>query len=195
LGPWYYATTNPVTSPAGLTKLRHDLAWDGLGLDGAFHATADPPSVRDAVFKVIVNYPMRVDVTLLEKRKVPPAERESDVAFFGYAWKQHFCEVARRVVRAGDELMVVASQIGTRERRAAFRTVVDGVVRDNLDPGVQYRIAFWPCESEAALQAADYCLWAVCRARERGDDRWLALIRPLVASDRDLLRHAHIQYY
>ncbi len=36
---------------------------------------------------------------------------------------------------------------------------------------VKRTLAFWPCSSDFALQAADYCLWAVTRKLERGDDR------------------------
>ncbi len=66
---------------ADLNQLRHDLAWQGIGLDGAFHATEDTQQVRDAVFKTLAVHPLRVDVTLVEKSKAIPRIRDTDVTF------------------------------------------------------------------------------------------------------------------
>jgi len=44
-------------------------------------------------------------------------------------------------------------------------------------------LAFWPCASDFALQAADYCLWAVCRYWERGDDSFRKLIESKIRSE------------
>ncbi|WP_322750519.1 MULTISPECIES: DUF3800 domain-containing protein [unclassified Frankia] len=180
---------------ADLNQLRHDLAWQGIGLDGAFHATEDTQQVRDAVFKTLAVHPLRVDVTLVEKSKAIPRIRDTDVTFFKYAWFYHFRALAPQIIDVGDELMVVASEIGTKKRRAAFRAAVEDVVRQCSDFRVPHRIAFRPCMSDPSLQAADYCLWAVTRYWERADDRSRLLVDHQVASQYDLFETGVHHYY
>ncbi len=52
-----------------LAHLRRSLTWEGINLPQPFHATDDTPAVRDAVFDLLMRSPIRIDATVLEKRK------------------------------------------------------------------------------------------------------------------------------
>lgn len=179
---------------ADLLQLRMDLAWRQLGLDSAFHATTDAQAVRDEVFRVLARHPLRIDVTILEKSKAKEHLRVDEPTFLRYAWYYHFKYVVDRVCQIGDELMIVAAEIGTKKRRAAFRNALEDVIRQTAWH-VPHRVAFWPDVSDPCLQAADYCLWAVMRAWERSDDRSRVLIKHRLKSEFDLFAAGSTHYY
>lgn len=179
---------------ADLLQLRTELAWRRLGLDSAFHASEDLQDVRDAVYGVLVDHPLRIDVTLLEKSKAKPHLRVDEPTFLRYAWYYHFKHLLPQVCEVGDELMVVAAEIGTRKRRARHREALDAVIRQTAWH-LPHRVAFWPDVSDPCLQAADYGLWAVMRHWERDDDRSRVLIEHLLASEFDLFAWGNTHYY
>src|SRR5262245_19523560 len=69
---------------AELLDLRRDLAWSGVTLPGAFHATTDKQAVRNQVYDVLARHDFRIDATILEKAKAQPQTRPSDLRFYKY---------------------------------------------------------------------------------------------------------------
>ena len=179
---------------ADLLDLRRDLVWENHNLPGPFHATTDQQVVRDRVFELLSKHDFRVDATIFEKRKVLPRVTLEEEAFYRYAWFYHMIYVARRVVTALDELMVIASSIGTRRKLRNFRYAVQEVV-NQASPTGSIRVDMWPAAVEPCLQVADYCCWAIQRKWERGDDRSYGLIRPKIRSEYDLLAPEGTVYY
>lgn len=177
-----------------LQRLRRDLAWKGVGNAQSFHASTDTQVVRDAVFQLLVQHPIRYDVTILEKAKAQPQTRINNPTFYKYAWYYHFRTLARREIRHGDELMVVAASIGTKKLRAAFRGAVESVVQQ-CAPHVRREVLTADMACDPCLQAADYGLWAVMRDWEQGDPRALEQCRPLVRSQFDLFATGRTYYY
>lgn len=177
-----------------LLELRRDMAWRGRSLDGELHAAKDAQAVRDEVFALLRDVPFRLDATILEKAKAQPQTRGTDERFYKYAWFFHFQYVAPRILAAHDELFLSAAMLGTRGRAAAFRTAVEGVVRQ-CSPTVQHRVAFWSAASDPCLQVADYCTWAVQRKWEGGDARSYELIKDKVGSEFDLWQWGRKTYY
>jgi hypothetical protein len=55
-----------------LALLRRELTWTGVNLPRQFHATDDTHQVRAAVFDLPKRSPIRIDSTVLEKRKAEP---------------------------------------------------------------------------------------------------------------------------
>lgn len=180
---------------AALLGLRQRLAWNGHGLDSSFHATEDRQAVRDAVFPLLSAHPGRYDVTLLEKSKAKPHVRNAEPTFYKYAMFYHLKHVIQRVARADDELMMVASELGTKRKRSAYRGALEDVVAQLSWHLGDHRIAFWSCQSDPCLQAADYALWAVQRKWERNDDRSEKLIAHKVVSQYDLWSTGSHHYY
>ena len=168
-----------------LSDLRDELAWRSHGLDSAFHASEDSQYVRDAVFEALGAADFRIDVTLLEKRKADPSSYATQPTFFNHAWNGHLSGFAAEVFKPSDQLMVVAAALGTRKERQAFRSAINTALNDCVPYKVKRMLAFWRDESDFALQAVDYCTWAVTRLWERGDARSYELIQDKISSEVD----------
>lgn len=101
-----------------LLDLRRTLAWEGVGLNSEFHATADLQAIRDRVFQAISPIEFRLDATILEKCKAQPSIRDTPERFYKTAWYLHTKYVVPQIVQSGDELLVVGASLGTKKRRA-----------------------------------------------------------------------------
>lgn len=178
-----------------LAQVRDELAWRSQGLDSTFHATQDSPEVRKYVFAALATADFRVDVTILEKSKAKPRLRADPPTFFQYAWFYHLKYIAPQVFHPGDEVLVVAASLGTKKERAAFRGAIQSVLTQCLNFRVKRTLAFWRDESDFALQAVDYCVWAVMRWWERGDGTYLAKIQNKVHTQYDLFQTGTTYYY
>jgi hypothetical protein len=194
----YYILTTVTSQDFGLGSamldLRRKLAWEGIGLDREFHATTDRQEVRDRVFAVLAAHTFRIDCTLLEKAKAMPHLRSTRERFYKYAWYFHMKHITPKVVRSGDELLVVGASIGTNKQRSLIHSEVKDVVAQ-VAPTVDFRVACWAAASEPCLQVADYCSWAIQRKWERADTRSYALIQGRIATEFDIFRSGSTMYY
>jgi hypothetical protein len=166
-----------------LAHLRRDLTWQGINLAKPFHATEDSPAVRTAVFDLLMRSPIRVDATVLEKRKAEP-HLQNDLGLYKMGWFLHFKYVAPQIATSQDRLLVVAASLGTKKTRRFFSAAVDDVVRQ-VSPA-RHRVAFWAADSDLCIQVADYCSWAVQRSWERGDPTFLNLLGSKVVTNKDI---------
>jgi hypothetical protein len=162
-----------------LQALRRRLAWQGVHLGAVLHATEDPQPVRDEVFAMLALCDMRIDATIAAKHSIPYAMRNPQ-DLYRYIWHEHFARIAGDIARAGDRLLAVASDLGTRRRRGAFHIAVDDAVRASAR--CVHRVAFWPNMSEPCLVVADYCTWAIQRKWELKDTRSQILLVDKIAS-------------
>ena len=92
-----------------------------------------------------------------------------------------------------DQLDICFARRGNKSRTHAFRSAIEKAeARFESDYGVRRSarvsiVASTPCES-AGLQAVDYCLWALQRHYERGEDRYIELIWDKVVEVEDMDR-------
>ena len=177
-----------------LTDLRRDLAWKGVSIPDGFHATEDAQAVRDAVFAVLQAGNFRIDTTILEKRKAAPRIRNSEPRFYQYAWYYHMKHVAPLVASRTDELMVIAASIGVKRKRQQFQQALQDVM-EQVSPTRDMQCTVWAAASDAGLQIADYCSWAIQRKWERDDRRAYELISGKIRSEYDLFRSGAQTYY
>jgi hypothetical protein len=175
-----------------LAHLRRALTWQGINLPKPFHATNDTPMVREAVYDLLMRFPIRIDATILEKRKAA-AHLQSELALYKMGWYLHFKHVAPLVATSQDRLLVVAASLGTKKTRGLFNAAVDDVVTQ-VSPA-RHRVAFWAADSDPCIQVADYCSWAVQRSREQGDPSFLDLLSSKVASNKDIWATGATYYY
>jgi hypothetical protein len=184
---------DPAETAALLTKLRMDLAWDGRHLDQVFHATTDPQAIRDEVFDLLRVQDFRVDATIFDKRKTRPyLQNQPD--FYKLAWFMHFRHVAPQIATSEDRLFVGAASLGTKKKRKVFHAAVDDVV-DQVSPCASYRVAFWPFESHACLQVADYFTWAIQRKWERKDRRSHDLVKHEIQTEYPIWQYGDQTFY
>ncbi len=177
-----------------LYDLRRDLAWRGLDIAEGFHATEDRQSVRDAVFEVIREHDFRVDATILDKPKADPKFHLDEVALYKLAWFFHMKFVSVRAALPGDELFVVAASIGIRRKRENFRSAIQDTM-NQVWPAENFRCAMWPAATDASLQVADYCAWAIQRKWESDDLRSYHLISGKINSEFDLFARGTKTFY
>lgn len=186
-------TTEDVTIEQDLLALRRQLQWEGHDLPGPFHATEDKQAVRDEVFNVLSGHSFRIDATILDKPKTRPEDRPTEEHFYELAWYLHFQHLAPAVLRDGDELLAVGASLGTKKKRTAMHSAVQGAIK-RCSVGVEYRTAFWLASSDPCLQVADYCSWAIFRLWEQGDNRSRLLIQSKLATEFDAF-HTHGTLY
>jgi len=176
-------TTGNCQAGDRLQALRRRLAWQGVHLGAVLHATEDPQTVRDAVFRMLALCEMRIDATIISKRSIPEAMRDPQT-LYRHVWHEHFARIAPDIAMRGDRLLAVASDLGTRKRRGAFHVAVDEAVRASAR--CTHRVAFWPNMSEPCLVVADYCTWAIQRKCEREDSRSQVLLLDKIASETEI---------
>jgi hypothetical protein len=94
-----------------------------------------------------------------------------------------------KIVRPGDELLVIAASLGTRKKQATFHEAIQDVVTQVV-PAAHFRTAAWSAASDPCLWVADYCCWAIQRKWERGDDRSYRLIAGKIQSEFEPFRRS-----
>ncbi len=177
-----------------LLELRRELAWSGIWLPNAFHATEDTQQVRDKVFDVLNHYEFRIDATVLEKRKAHTRIRSTEEQFYQHACFYHMKYVVPRVALGTDELLVIAASIGTKRKLDSFRLAVANAMT-LISPTRDMRCDAWPSTVSPCLQVADYCSWAIQRKWERNDPRSYDLIKDKIQSEFDLFDSGKNFYY
>lgn len=177
-----------------LLELRRQMAWDGVDLTGAFHATTDKQAVRDVVFAQISQMQIRVDATIFEKRKTVP-HRQVQLPFYKLAWFEHTRHVIPAAIPQDQELHVVAASLSTKNRQKQMASAIRDVVEQAGRSNTTTRINHWPCSIDPCLQIADYCCWAIQRKWERDDDRSHLLIDHLIQSEYDMWSRGSNFYY
>jgi len=149
---------------SALLNLRFELARQGKVYNEVFHAATDDQWVRDAVFNVLKDIPLTVDVTILEKAKAQPHIRRSEECFHQhawYAWYYHLRFHGPRYFGPDDDLLLVSAALGAKKTRAAFRGAVTSVANQVLDRRIRTKnMAFWPQPATPASRP-----WATCRGR------------------------------
>lgn len=176
---------------AQLHDLRHQMAWEGHDHPGPFHAATDPAPVRNRVFSIIQKLDVRVDALILEKAKAMPHIRSSDEQFYKHAWFYLMRHTVPRLLCR--ELLVVPASLGTKKKRLAFYESVQDVMRQV--GRITYRTACWDASSDACLQIADYCGWAIQRKWESSDPEPRERISTKILSEFDLFARGKTTYY
>lgn len=187
-------TTHSCAAANALIELRRELAWEGYKLGEYFHATKDSQQIRDRVFNVICQQDFEIQATIMEKSKAQPQVRASNHRFYQYGWHYHFKHGMGKYIANASEFLITAASIGTKKGQTVFTDAVNDVVRQTIRRK-QWRTAFWPAATDACLQLADYCTWAIQRKWERQDERSYALIKDRISYEYDLWSRGTIHYY
>ena len=127
---------------------------------------------------------LRIDSTIIPKARVGANLRRSNLLIWQFAWLTHLQRVVPRVTRRADDLMVVAASIRTQMRADAVDAALHDIVGQvRAERSVAHVVN---ANSDMAVQAADYCGWAIQRKWERGDFRAHGVIRHLIGSEQVL---------
>lgn len=178
------STQNPEALTVSLAKLRYDLLTNGQEIE-CFHATDDRQAVRDQVFHTIRDCtPFDLDFLVVEKSEIPNAEREPTAFYprFGHALVEM---VLSRYAEDGERVIVITDRLPVKRHRNAVEKAFKIAIRQTLGDRA-FTIVHHASAAHGALQAADYCLWAVQRKWKTGDERSYRLIADLIKTEEKL---------
>jgi len=163
----------------------------------AFHAKDDLPEVRREIFALLADEPVRFFAAVRSKKATLQYVQNRNRTDRSYRYRPN--ELYDYLVRAlftdrlhqHDEYAVTFARRGTSDRTEALRV--------ELDKARERFARKWSCSSNAVievesaepcvhggLQAVDYFLWALQRAYERGEDRYIQLLWPRCSLVRDI---------
>ena len=151
-----------------------------------FHATDDCPEVRREVFRVLGLHDIKVQVAIRRKMELALGLRSR--RSHGIRWRADDVyddlvkRIFRNVLHKGDENLVVVARRGKSDRIEALTGAIRKAQRNFFaaygrpsDKPTDVRPDV-PSNSEG-LQAIDYCLWALQRLYERGEDRYFTYMQ------------------
>jgi hypothetical protein len=167
-----------------------------------FHAKDDCPEVRREVFALLAKHPIQFFALVRDKLTTvdwvrqrnasDPTFRYNTNTLYDYVIPsllhdrlhrdaEYHIHFAKR--RASDRTEALVNAVA--KARALFQTKwgIEGTSPISIYPR-------WPWEKgSVCIQAADYLLWALQRMYERGEDRYLDFVWPMVRLVRDLDDH------
>jgi len=174
-----------------------------------FHAKDDLPEVRREVFKILLNHKIRFSAIVRDKLRVLAFVRrrnETD-ATFRYHQNDLYDFMVRRLFKQRlhkhGHYRVCFARRGSSDRTEALTFALEAARADfALEQGIGTAgdievIASSPIR-EPALQAVDYFLWALQRAFEKHEDRFLQVLWPqcsLVIDADDTRSKGYGNYY
>ena len=88
----------------------------------------------------------------------------------------------KRYAEDGERLLVITDRIPLKRHRNAVEKAFKTTIRQTLGDRA-FTIVHHASAAHGALQAADYCLWAVQRKWKTGDERSYRLISDLIKTE------------
>jgi hypothetical protein len=152
-----------------------------------FHAHKDRPEVKREVLTLLSQQIMRIDATIVDKRRLGPLWKERR-RLYAAIWAAHLVHPLPQLHPQSEPVEVVIASIGTKSEMRAFRRGADRAVAQAsaeaatypavLGLGVLGRMQLGTpamvvtsrtanAGAEPGLQVADYCTWAIRRRWER----------------------------
>ncbi len=212
---------DPVALGADLNALRQTLLTDPYfsGVPSmqperrktavAFHAKDDLPEVRREVFRILLRHELQFVAVVRDKQSVLSYVRQRNQVDAAYRYQPNelydslVARLFKNRLHLSPEVDVCFAERGRSDRSAALMQALDRARRRfEVKWGRSVESAISARQSspahEAALQAADYFLWALQRRYERSEGRFLELLWPkigLVHAVDEITRAAYGTYY
>ncbi len=162
-----------------------------------FHAAEDKQINRDAVVQVLAQHGgWHFAAVVVEKAKVYPHLRVPHRFYPEFASSVLKYIFHRHVAAGTGTVLVCTDTLPVHERREAAEKAIKTACKQELPRGTRFESYHHPSASNAWLQVADYCSWAVFKKWERGDTRTYDLIsHRLAEQELDALRHGAVRHY
>jgi Protein of unknown function (DUF3800) len=191
-------TFDPLPLAQAVSTLRFALLKEGADMP-AFHAAPDRQKHRDRLVQTIVaQNNWRFAALVVEKRKTNPLIRDP-VRFYPHFLTSCLKFVIRGRLAGADRVMIFTDSLpfqGSRKKREAVEKAIKMACAAELPRGFPFFIYHHPKESNAWIQVADYCTWAVFRKWESKDGRTYDQLRSkLAARELDALKWETTLYY
>lgn len=152
-------------------KLRCALEGEGISLKEGFHANNDRWRIRNKIFELIKNEPVRFDFTFLNKNNAfSDVKARGDLRLYKQAWYLHFKEVARQIAEPNDVVYSVMGDIQTKARKREIESAIKDVAQQV--PNRTIVPIIWSSRTSWGLQVADYGLWEAQRKLNNEKVEW-----------------------
>lgn len=162
-----------------------------------FHATDDLPEVRREVFKWLADQPIRFYAVIRHKRVIAEKVREHNRKKPTYRYHPNqlydrcISQLFRERLHKHDGYKIYFARRGSSDRTEALRNALEAARTSFYEKwGIAGTapIEIVPSKSSdvVCLQVVDYCLWALQRFYERGEDRFLNLLASKVGLIHDV---------
>jgi hypothetical protein len=163
-------TYDPLPLAQDLTALRFALTKQGHDLP-SFHACEDDQAHRDAVVRSMNDYATwRYAALVIEKRKVNPSIRDPLEFYPKFAAILLSFVFRGNVMKTASPVLIYTDRIPFAKHKAVVEIAIKKAANKELG-GRPFQIFHHPRESNAWIQATDYCAWAVYRKWEGQDSR------------------------
>ena len=162
-----------------------------------FHAKDDLPEVRREVYRILIRHPMKFFAVVRDKQTVVSYVRQRNErdASYRYQPNELYDYLVRRLFRdrlhKDDGYRIVFARRGASDRTAALRNALEAARRNFEEKyGVigeaPIKVMAMAARRSAGLQAVDYFLWALQRAYERGEPRYIEYVWQRVSLVHDI---------
>ena len=187
------STRDPAPLTEALTALRYEMLAEGLELE-RFHAAEDRQAIRNRVFAAIIAVgKFDFDCVVIEKRKVNP-EFYRDGRFYSHFAAYLLRHMFQRSLVPNERIVLITDRLPVKRTREGVEKAFKFFIRDRLGDR-PFSLLHHSSHSHAALQAADYCMWAVHRKWTANDRRSYDLISPFIRTETDVLRRGSEYFY
>ncbi|MGA7873425.1 MAG: DUF3800 domain-containing protein [Candidatus Binatus sp.] len=189
---------NVIEGVAELLALKHFVIACGIELE-YFHATVDKQAVRNLVFEIIAQLPIRIDTIVVEKAKAGPSIRPIE-RLYPKVFGTLVGYLLNGLSRAGVSPKRIHVFCDVPDTKKALHAV-EKAVKQALQPiansggGFKYYVLVHASKSHPYLQFADYCCWAMYRKYQGADYRSYKLIWDLVANEFDIFNRGYKYWY
>ncbi len=189
-------TYDPRPLAQRLADLRFALLKQGHDLE-AFHATEDKQVNRNAVVGLLGGHGgWSFAAVVIEKAKVYPELREPHRFYPMFAASVLKYVFHRYVVPDTSQVLVFTDRLPVKKHREAAEKAIKIACRRELAKEIRFDSYHHACASNAWIQVADYCSWAVFRKWEHGDTRTYDQLRHRLAEpELDALRMGVTLHY
>lgn len=163
-------TYDPFPLARALTALRFSLTKQGYDLP-SFHACDDEQAHRDAVVQLMNNHAAwSYAAIVIEKAKVNPSLRDPRDFYPKFASILLSFVFRGNVMRTAGRVLVYTDRLPINKHKASVEIAIKKAANKELGRKT-FEVFHHPRASNAWIQVADYCAWAVFRKWERADPR------------------------
>lgn len=154
-----------------------------------FHAKDDLPEVRKTVFDLLKNEEVKFSAVVKRKHTVLKYVRSRNTYGYRYTGDDLYDFMVRNLFRqrlhTHTNYEITFAMRGSRSRTEALERALYSARRNfaekhAIDSLSSIQVMATPCRKDPCLQAVDYFLWALQRAYEKREDRFISLLWPRV---------------
>lgn len=149
----------------------------------AFHAKNDVPEVRMQVFKLFMTFPAKIYAIVRRKNRLIEEVRHNNKIFSSpYDQNELYDDCVKRIFKdrlhLSRENYITFARRGNSNRTHSLETALSRAMQNfenktGKKMATQFNVASNYPSNEPCLQIVDYFLWALQRAYEKHEDRWL----------------------